>query len=349
MAASWKKVIVSGSQAHLAAVTASTAVLVSTNQRIGTDLATTYLTGSLSGSLTGTFNGTFDGTAASASFVTSSNVQGPHGMNSVLSSSHAVQALSASYATTASYALNAGGGSLTVSGSAGGFVIELSTETLSIIGTANEIETNGNTDNTITIGLPDNVTIAQNLTVTGDVAVNGGDITTTGTTFNIANDNSVTAITMGGNATTTTMQNLTLNGNLSVLGTTTTVTSENLTVADRFILLASGSDQSNKDGGIIIQKDFTVGPSGRATGSGYAFFLDGDRTAPVGGTPRWAVTASVSELSNSANADEFMVTVKNLDAGDLTKPAVPTWGGAAVGGGNMVIDGAGDIWIWVQV
>lgn len=343
MAASWKKVVVSGSQAHLAVVTASSAIIVSTNQRIGDASNNTYLTGSFSGSLTGTFTGTFNGTAATASFVTSSNVQGPYGMNSVVSASAAVQALSASYALTASYAINAGGGSLKVSGSTNGSIIDLATETLSIVGTAGEIETNGTTDNTITIGLPDNVTI------TGDLAVNGGDITTTGTTFNIVNDNNITAISVGGNTTTTTMQNLTLNGNLSVLGNTSTVTSQNLTVADRFILLASGSDQSDKDGGIIVQKGYTVGPSGRATGSGYAFFLDGTRTAPSNGTPRWAVTSSLSELVDTADADEFMVTVKNLDAGDLVKPTVPTWGGATVGGGNMVIDGAGDIWIWVQV
>jgi len=49
----WKKVIVSGSQAHLAAVTASTAILVGTNQQITTAQSTTFLTGSFTGSFTG--------------------------------------------------------------------------------------------------------------------------------------------------------------------------------------------------------------------------------------------------------------------------------------------------------
>ena len=44
--------------------------------------------------------------------------------------------------------------------------IDLDSETLSIVGTNNEIETSGS-GNTVTIGLPDNVTIAGNLTVNG--------------------------------------------------------------------------------------------------------------------------------------------------------------------------------------
>lgn len=45
-----------------------------------------------------------------------------------------------------------------------------------LTGTANEIEVSGSTGS-ITIGLPDNVTIGQNLTVTGDLIVNGTALT----------------------------------------------------------------------------------------------------------------------------------------------------------------------------
>ena len=51
--ATWKKVIVSGSQAELAAVTASLGVLVGTNQSITTTQAGTFLTGSFTGSFKG--------------------------------------------------------------------------------------------------------------------------------------------------------------------------------------------------------------------------------------------------------------------------------------------------------
>lgn len=56
-------------------------------------------------------------------------------------------------------------------------------DTLTISGTANEIET-AVTNNTITIGLPSDVTIGNNLTVTGNLTVNGSTTTvsTTNTT-----------------------------------------------------------------------------------------------------------------------------------------------------------------------
>jgi len=50
--------------------------------------------------------------------------------------------------------------------------VALQTQTLSILGTAGEIETSGS-GQTITIGLPDSVIINQNLTVGGNVTING--------------------------------------------------------------------------------------------------------------------------------------------------------------------------------
>jgi len=59
-------------------------------------------------------------------------------------------------------------------------------DTLTISGTANEIET-AVTDNTITIGLPDSVTVTSNLTVGGNLTVNG-DTTTLSTTNTVVQD-----------------------------------------------------------------------------------------------------------------------------------------------------------------
>jgi len=63
-----------------------------------------YVT-SISGSITGSFSGSLIGTSTTASYVTASNVFGPYGASSILSSSYA---LTSSYSSTASYALNAG-------------------------------------------------------------------------------------------------------------------------------------------------------------------------------------------------------------------------------------------------
>lgn len=62
---------------------------------------------------------------------------------------------------------------LNISGSDGnGITIDLKTEDLTIAGTANEIETTA-AGNTITIGLPNDVTISNDLTVNGDLVVSG--------------------------------------------------------------------------------------------------------------------------------------------------------------------------------
>jgi hypothetical protein len=243
-------------------------------------------------------------------------------------------AATASVAITASYALNAGGGTLTISGSDNtSGTVTLASNPLILTGVANEINTTIS-NNIVTIGLPDNVTI------TGDLAVNGGDITTTAASANIFNTNA-TAITIGGNTTTTTMQNLTLNGDLNVLGTTTTTTTQNLTVADRFVLFGSGSN-SNIDGGIVIQNAFAVN-NGKATGSGYALFINAEDLTS-GHAPRWGVTSSLSELANEATPDEYIVTAKQTA---LAPATAPTYGGTGNGYGNIHINSAtGDIWIY---
>lgn len=357
--ASWKKVLVSGSAGEFSSVTASVGLRVGTNQVIDTTQAGTRLTGSFTGSFTGDGSGL---TGVSANFpagavssldpndrffiqdsadsiskyitynsfltdiagnnlvadptspdatqlkvndnlsittitaaggadtigfigkITGSNVTG-----TVLSASYA---LSSSFSTTASYALNAGGGILNISGSDGNNTsINLSTEALIVSGTANQISvTVNNANNLLQIGLPNNVIIP---------------------------------------------------GNLSVTGTTTTVSASSLIVTDKFILLASSSTSVASDGGIIVQNTVT-----NNTGSGYGFILDG-----AGGitAPRWGVTSSLAPTAvNTTTPDEYMVTAKTVASVQTAGSTAPTYGGAAAtGNGNMVIDSAGDIWIYV--
>ena len=352
--ATWKKVIVSGSNAQL------NQLQVGSNQQITTNPATTYLSGS--------FNGNLTGTADTASFVTGSNVYGPHGSNSVLSASFAVtasyvlggaatagtlsegtgisdfsfngstnatvavsgastlstnaitkwtgdafanssltddgtnvtgassiQLTGANSSLTGSFSgsfigdgsqLSGIAGTLNISGSTGNGSVDLQTQTLSVVGTANEIETSA-AGQTITVGLPNDVIIGNNLTVTGDLTVNG---------------------------------------------TTTTLNTQNLLVEDKFILVASGST-TNTDGGLIVQNN--------DNGSGFAYFLDNDPTSP-----RWGFTSSLAHGASTATADEYAVSAK-LDAGTWTagSPA-PTYGGTTAGYGNIVVDNNGDIWMY---
>jgi hypothetical protein len=216
--ASWKKVIVSGSQAELAAVTASIALLVGSNQQVTTLPSTTFLSGSFSGSFSG------DGSGLSG-LVSTLNFSGSTGNGSV-------DLLTQTFTISAGEGIDTvgSGQTLTISGedasdtnkgiasfSTDGFVVSSGNVTLAntssgavlaISGTLNEIEVS-RTNGTVTVGLPDSVTITTNLTVGGDLTVNG---------------------------------------------TTTTLDTTNLIIEDKFALFASGSSAAT-DGGIVVQNN----------------------------------------------------------------------------------------------
>jgi len=115
---------------------------------------------------------------------------------------------------------------LDVAGDSGTGAVDLDTQSLTVAGTANEIETSAS-GQTITVGLPNNVTVSNNLTVSGNLI--SDDITT---------------------ATLTTSGNLTVTGNLSVNGTTTTVNSTTVNIADPVFEIGSDSSDDNLDRGI---------------------------------------------------------------------------------------------------
>jgi len=252
---SWKKIIVSGSAAELAQLN------VGSNQQISSSAEDTFLSGSFSGSFQGDGSGlsgvsaTFpvtektdlantdkffinDGTSK---FVTYGNLLtdlagtnlAVEGTDSLTLAAE-LTGLSASGSFSGSFQGDGSGltgiaTTLNISGSTGGGSVDLKTQILSIAGTTNEIESVAS-GQTITIGLPDDVTIGNDLTVTNDLTVFG---------------------------------NTTIEGNLNVNGTTTTISSSNLLIADKFALFASGST-SAVDGGIIVQSN--VAGTGLALG-----------------------------------------------------------------------------------
>lgn len=172
---------------------------------------------------------------------------------------------------------------LSISGSTGGGSVDLQTQTLSVVGTANEVETSA-TGQTITIGLPSDVIISNDLTVQGNFTVNG---------------------------------------------TTTIVNTTNLAVEDQFILLASGS-VGNIDGGIIVQN---------AAASGEAFYWEAS-----GGNGRWGVASSVAPTATTVTVSEYMVSAKTAAGAPASDP---TYGGSATGYGNIYVNSSnGDIYIY---
>ena len=140
-------------------------------------------------------------------------------------------------------------------------------ETLTFSGAANEIELSTSSDvngenagATITIGLPNNVTIGNNLTVTNDLLV--------------SND-------------------LTITGNLTVNGTTTTIDTANLSVQDTIISLNSGIDgQANtNDIGFFLNRG-TDDPA-------LIYWDEGDDVFKIG-THSGGIDNTVTDVSGTA-------------------------------------------------
>jgi hypothetical protein len=119
--------------------------------------------------------------------------------------------------------------------------------------------------------------------------------------------------------------NLIVNQNLTVLGTASFQHTTNLEVADRFILLASGSNTSG-DGGIIIQQG--------TQNIGELFAFDS-------GTTRWAFTSSFNAGSSSFTPDAFVAAAL---IGTGTNPT--TVAARYQVGGNIFIGTDQEIWIY---
>ena len=122
---------------------------------------------------------------------------------------------------------------------------------------------------------------------------------------------------------------LTLAGDLIVNGTTTTLSTTNLSIEDKFITIASGS-QAPADGGIVVSK--------QANGAGFGFGYD---TA----TTRWVLDNDLTVAATGIVADAYVGTV---EVSTSAPSAAPVYGGStSTGHGTMhVKTDTGDIYIY---
>ena len=145
------------------------------------------------------------------------------------------------------------------------------------------------------------------LTATGGGTINGeGNLTFDGTTLTVTG-------------------NEVISGNLTVLGTASFQNTTNLEVADRFILLASGSNTAG-DGGILVQQG--------TQNVGELFGFDS-------GATRWAFTSSFSGNSSAFTPDAF-VAAAIIGAGTTPTSAPARY----QVGGNIFIGTDEAIWIY---
>jgi hypothetical protein len=174
--------------------------------------------------------------------------------------------------------------------------------TASIATTASYAASTNNITNAIT-----NNTDNRVLTATGGGTINGeSNLTFDGTTLTITG-------------------NEVISGNLTVLGTASFQNTTNLEVADRFILLASGSNTAG-DGGILVQQG--------TQNVGELFGFDS-------GATRWAFTSSFSGDSSAFTPDAF-VAAAIIGAGTTPTSAPARY----QVGGNIFIGTDEAIWIY---
>jgi hypothetical protein len=191
--------------------------------------------------------------------------------------------------------LSGGGGSaLSVDyGSTAGTAVQGNTS-ITVQGTANEIEVSGGSitlgsGGTATIGLPNDVTIGNDLTVTNDLGVTG---------------------------------NAVFENDIIVKGTASFESTENLEVADRFILLASGST-ADGDGGIVIQT--------AANKTGKVFGWDGATS------DRWGIATGFDPANSSYSPEAYMAAVVDIDGGQSDTSAYQKVGNIKVDNGDIFI------------
>jgi len=330
--ANWKKIIVSGSDAHLASITSS----ILTNDNIlvagvggaiessgitfngstlglGSSVITsTGATSILSGSFSGSFQG--DGSQLTG-LVTSLDITGSGGSTTTVDlltqdfsilSGNSIS--TAATAQTITVAVTDGGitetqlnTSVAGTGLSGGAGTALSVDYGSTAGTAVE----GDTSITYTA-------------TSGELTVDAGSSITLGTggtvTYGLAD-------TITGDR--TFANNITIQGNLTVTGDTIEQQVTNLNVEDAFILLASGSAGA-AEGGIIIDQ------GGKA---GEVFAWD---TA----TSRFATTGSLASNATSFAPDAFVPVVVDENIVESTDKA------KYQKNGNIKVDTSGEIWIY---
>jgi hypothetical protein len=121
---------------------------------------------------------------------------------------------------------------------------------------------------------------------------------------------------------------ITINNDLVVQGTASFQETTNLTVADQFILLNSGSTTDNSPGGIVIQQD--------TQDEGIAFAYDATAYSNTG---RWGVTSSFDASSATFDADAYVAMVIDEDNGGSDIALYQQRG-------NIKIDTSDDIWIY---
>lgn len=207
-----------------------------------------------------------------------------------------------------------------------------------------ELQSNTNVTGILTasngIGTPASGTtvINNNLDIDLDLNVDGGNLTTNQTTFNLVNANATTvnfagaatSIFIGESTGTTTVRNsLQVNGNLIVQGTTTAVNSNTVTIDDKNLELASVAAVTGITGTITSSATTTtvtdvssvtgliIGQTVTATG-GTGVFGTGAVIASIDSDTQITVTSSTASTAGTVTFNAGGATDITADGGGIT-------------------------------
>ena len=178
-----------------------------------------------------------------------------------------------------------------------------------------------------TVSFASTGSLTDNLTLSGDLKVNGCDITTDCTTFNLINTTATTvnfagagtAVNIGASSGNTTVNNnLIVSGNLTVSGTTTTVNTETINLADNIITLNSNaSGAPSENAGIEVGRGSSANVSLRwnegsdkweATRDGSTFVVLPINTSELAEDPSATVTSGTMYYTNARARNAISVT-----------------------------------------
>ena len=232
-----------------------------------------------------------------------------------------------------------------------------------VAGTANQITVGGSGSETaaITLSLPQDINTTSSpsftgLTLSGDLAVNGADITTTSVgTATVFNTNATT-VNIAGAATTVSIGasngTTTINGDLTVNGTTTTVNATTVSVDDKNIELgsvASPTDVTADGGGITLKgatdktlnwvdatDSWTFNQNVDISNTGLSYAIGGQLVLGYGFLGSTVVNSSLTSVGELSSGTWKATTI----AGQYGGTGVANTGKTITLGGNVTTSGA---------